>query len=63
MLVYGESFPLARLVGFSVVWLALFVFAVEGFVHRSTAGRPSSPRGLCSRARAARSIVPAERKG
>lgn len=36
VLVYGESFPPARLVGFSVVWLALVIFAVEGILHRSS---------------------------
>ncbi len=28
--VYHEPFPLSRLVGFSMIWLALFVYSVEG---------------------------------
>ena len=36
VLVYGESFSLARLVGFGLVWVALAVFAMEGvLVYRA----------------------------
>jgi chloramphenicol-sensitive protein RarD len=33
VLVYGEPFTLVRLVGFSLIWAALILFWVEGFVH------------------------------
>jgi len=28
--VYNEPFPMARLVGFSMIWLALLVYSIEG---------------------------------
>ena len=31
--IYGESFTQARLVGFSMIWLALFIFSTEGFFN------------------------------
>lgn len=31
--VYGEPFTTIRLIGFAVIWLALVVYTVEGFVH------------------------------
>ena len=31
--VFGESFNQARLVGFSMIWLALIVFSVESFIY------------------------------
>ena len=34
VLVYGEPFSTARFVGFAIVWVALIIFAAEGFVHR-----------------------------
>lgn len=38
VLVYGEPFPASRLIGFSFVWLALLVFAVDGVLaHRASA--------------------------
>lgn len=41
VLVFGEPFTQDRIVGFSLVWLALVVFAVEGLVaHRATAVVP-----------------------
>jgi chloramphenicol-sensitive protein RarD len=39
VLVYKEPFNHAQLIGFGIVWIALFLFAVEGFwAHRSTTG-------------------------
>lgn len=35
--IYGEAFDLSRLIGFSLVWLALIIFAVENY----TSNRPS----------------------
>ena len=32
VLVYGEGFTQARMIGFSVIWLALLVYSVEGFM-------------------------------
>lgn len=32
VLVYREPFPVARLVGFGIVWLALAIYAVEGYL-------------------------------
>lgn len=34
VLVYGEPFTRARLVGFSFIWAALFLFGLEGLLHR-----------------------------
>jgi chloramphenicol-sensitive protein RarD len=31
--VYGEPFTTTRLIGFAVIWLALAVYTVEGFIH------------------------------
>lgn len=39
VLVYGEPFTQARLVGFGVIWLALILFSAEGFLYR----RSSTP--------------------
>ena len=41
VLVYKEPFSSTQLVGFGIVWLALIVFGLEGFLtHRSTAVEP-----------------------
>ena len=37
--VYGEDFPPYKLVGFCIVWLALVIFSVEGYVARRRALR------------------------
>jgi chloramphenicol-sensitive protein RarD len=34
VLVYGEPFSWARMVGFAIVWVALIIFAVEGMLAR-----------------------------
>ena len=34
VLVYGESFTRARLIGFSMIWAALLVYAIEGLIVR-----------------------------
>jgi len=34
VLVYGEPFTHVQLVGFGMVWVALVLFAVEGFASR-----------------------------
>jgi chloramphenicol-sensitive protein RarD len=34
VLVYGENFTTTRLVGFSVIWLALLIYSCEGVVRR-----------------------------
>lgn len=41
VLVYGESFTRARMIGFSVIWMALFIYSLEGIVER----RRKSNRG------------------
>jgi len=33
VLVFGEALSVERLIGFSIVWLALIIFAVEGWLH------------------------------
>ncbi|MGD1992998.1 MAG: EamA family transporter RarD [Anaerolineae bacterium] len=40
VLVYGEPFSQARLVGFGIVWVALVIFAIEGMLARR--GRPTT---------------------
>jgi chloramphenicol-sensitive protein RarD len=40
--VYDEPFPPARLVGFSIIWLALLVYTLEGvFINRKIKSEPS----------------------
>jgi chloramphenicol-sensitive protein RarD len=40
--VYDEPFPPARLVGFSIIWLALIVYTLEGvFLNRKVKSEPS----------------------
>jgi chloramphenicol-sensitive protein RarD len=39
VLVYDEPFTLARLVGFSIIWLALIIYTLEGFMERRRAAR------------------------
>ncbi len=34
VLVYGESFTRARIIGFSLIWAALLVYAIEGLIVR-----------------------------
>ena len=34
VLLYGEPFTRVQLMGFSIVWLALAIFAVEGLLAR-----------------------------
>ena len=38
--VYKEPFSAAQLVGFGLVWVALIVFSVEGFLARGTTQQP-----------------------
>jgi chloramphenicol-sensitive protein RarD len=51
VLVYDEPFSLARLVGFSLIWLALLTYSLDGFVTRLrrkrtlVSGIPVSPAG------------------
>jgi chloramphenicol-sensitive protein RarD len=37
IVVYGEAFPLARALGFSLIWLALVVYALDGLVRARAA--------------------------
>ncbi len=34
VLVYGEAFTQPRMVGFSVIWIALFIYSLEGVIER-----------------------------
>ncbi|MCK4449194.1 MAG: EamA family transporter RarD [Anaerolineae bacterium] len=34
VLVYGETFTQPRMVGFSVIWIALFIYSLEGVIER-----------------------------
>lgn len=34
VLVYHEPFTIERLVGFSIIWLALILFSIESFIHQ-----------------------------
>ena len=36
VLLYGEPLTLERLIGFCIIWLAIAIFAVEGFLHHQT---------------------------
>ena len=36
VLVYKEAFNMSRLLGFSMIWLALILFTLEGFLWRRT---------------------------
>lgn len=39
VLLYHEPFDLTRLIGFSIIWLALLIFTVEGFLARRRLGQ------------------------
>ncbi len=39
VVVFGEALSTQRLIGFSIVWLALIIFAVEGWLHSRQPGR------------------------
>lgn len=34
VLIYGEAFTQTRLIGFSIIWLALAIYTAEGFIRR-----------------------------
>lgn len=34
VLVYGESFTRARMIGFLVIWISLFIYSVEGIINK-----------------------------
>ena len=44
VLLYGEDFSQARVIGFSIIWLALLIYSSEGFLHRraSLVAHPSA---------------------
>lgn len=44
VLLYGEDFSQARVIGFSIIWLALLIYSSEGFFHRRAllAAQPSA---------------------
>ena len=48
--VFGESFNQARLVGFSMIWLALIVFSVESFIYWRKVSGPTVPLPVESKA-------------
>lgn len=31
--VFGESFPKVKLIGFSIIWIALIIYSIEGIIH------------------------------
>jgi len=41
VLVFGEAFTSARVVGFSIIWLALLLYSVESFVVRRRVNLPA----------------------
>lgn len=43
--VYREPFDAARLIGFSIVWLALLIFWIENFVAHHAAAKPTPKPG------------------
>ncbi len=45
--VYGEAFPPARMVGFSIIWLALALYSVEGIVASRRQARLAKCAGTC----------------
>lgn len=42
ILIYHEPFSTDKLVGFAIIWVALFIFAVEGFLARRTQAEPAA---------------------
>lgn len=44
VVVYGEAFPLPRLVGFSLVWTSLAIYTVESYVALRRRGQAAAPR-------------------
>jgi chloramphenicol-sensitive protein RarD len=40
VLIYGEPFTTQRLVGFSIIWIALLIYAVEGIIQRQVEAQP-----------------------
>jgi chloramphenicol-sensitive protein RarD len=43
VLVYGEAFRATRAIGFGIVWAALIIFGVEGYLSHRTAPPKSAP--------------------
>ncbi len=47
VVLYREPFTLSRLIGFGIVWVALIIFGVDGFLaHRAQAALPTGSKGL-----------------
>ncbi|HIP70429.1 MAG TPA: EamA family transporter RarD, partial [Anaerolineae bacterium] len=47
VLVYGEAFTPERMVGFSIIWLALILYSAEGFVFSRRQARLANSMGTC----------------
>jgi chloramphenicol-sensitive protein RarD len=43
VLVYGEDFGQARMIGFSAIWVALLIYSIEGFVEGRRNAQASPP--------------------
>ncbi len=43
VLIYGEPFPVSRLVGFTLIWVALAVYTMEGIRYRRRVPAPLPP--------------------
>lgn len=39
--IYGEPFPAYKIVGFAIIWTALVLYTIEGFVHRRHLRHPT----------------------
>jgi chloramphenicol-sensitive protein RarD len=39
VLIYNEPFTLERLIGFSIIWLALVIYTLEGLLARRQASK------------------------
>lgn len=44
-LVFGEAMPLARWIGFGLIWVALMIFALDGWAHRPARTLAQRPAG------------------
>lgn len=42
ILIYQEPFAMDKLIGFGIIWVALFIFAIEGLLARRTPAEPAA---------------------
>ena len=49
VLLYGETFTKTRGIGFSAIWIALFVYSLEGVIERRKMSKKMSKEGLTTK--------------